>query len=371
MTGKADGIYTQLYLQFKLLNKNLFEHHLILAYPIENIAAFKEFGVEVKIFPNLKSKFPLIAFFQIISYITKNRIDVLHVHFLKPFVLIGIINTLLRKGCLYNYHGLSFDNKFNNKIETTIYKFFNFFINLTKSYDMIIAPSEESKRKLQNENRFRIPIKDYCLGMDIHLFSGDLDPKLKELFENLKKDSLIIGIVARIDIAKRIDNALYIFNKLLKYHPEITLVIMGDGDQTDDIKLIINKMSLREKVHLLGFVPNARLYIKYFDIFLLTSDYEGFPIAIWEAMASGIPIVSSDVGGVKEILENENCGYTYPIQNLTDATELLLDLLKDESKRIKLGKNGFNAIKNKYPTRRFIARIQKIYENLASHTYDE
>jgi glycosyltransferase involved in cell wall biosynthesis len=353
------------------MDRKRFEYHIILAYPIENLEVLEYAGIKVKILPNLRSKLPLVAFFKIIYYIINNNIDVLHVHFLKPFVIIGIANIFLRKGSIYNYHGLSFDNLFNNRIETTIYKIFNSFINLMKSYDLIIAPSEESKRKLHSENRFNIPIESYYVGMDIHLLSGNLNAKVKKFFENLKKDSLIIGIVARIDIAKRIDNAIKIYAEILKYHPKIALVIMGDGDKTEDIKLLINKMGLGEKVHLLGFVSNARLYIKYFDIFLLTSDYEGFPVAIWEAMASGIPIVSSDVGGVREILENENCGYTYPVHNLSDAAERLLELIKDESKRIQLGKNGFNAIKQKYQTTRFIDKIHRIYENLASHNYEE
>jgi glycosyltransferase involved in cell wall biosynthesis len=371
LTGKADGIFTQLTLQFRFSDKKRFEHHLIIAYPIENLAVIEDLGIKYKILPNLKSKFPIIAFFQIISYVKKNRINVLHTHFLKPFVLIGILNLFMRKGCLYNYHGLSFDNLFNNKIETAIYKFFNFYINLVKSYDLIIVPSEESKRRLQNENRFRIPIESYYVGMDINLLSEDLNTKLKQFFENLKNEYLIIGIVARIDIAKRIDNALRIYGELLKYTSKTTLVILGDGDQTDEIKFLMNKMGLTSKVHLLGFVPNARSYIKFFDIFLLTSDYEGFPISIWEAMASGIPIVSSDVGGVKEILENENCGYTYQVRNLNDATKRLLELVEDKSKRIHLGKNGFNAIREKYRTERFIDKMDKIYENLAYHNYND
>jgi glycosyltransferase involved in cell wall biosynthesis len=364
LTGKADGIFTQLFLQARFSDKNKLEYHLIIAYPIQNLNLLEDLDVHIKILPNLKSKFPLIAGFQLFSYIKKNGIDVLHTHFLKPFILIGILNIFLRKGALYNYHGLSFDNVFNNKIEIAIYKFFNFFINLVKSYDLIIVPSKESKRKLQNENRFRIPIESYYLGMDTNLLTEKPDRKLVRFFENLKTDNLIIGIIARIDIAKRIDNALRIFNKLLQYNSEIVLVVIGDGDKTEEIQLVITQFGLSGKVHLLGFVPNARIYIKYFDIFLLTSDYEGFPIAIWEAMSSGVPIVSSDVGGIKDILEEENCGCTYPVQNLDDGVKCILDLLNDKSKRNRLGENGFNAIISKYRIEKFIDKIDKLYKKI-------
>lgn len=367
LTGKADGIFTQLYLQFKFSDKNLFENHLVLPYRIENLEIFKILDVRIIIFPNLSAKFPIKAFFQIINYIRKNKIDVLHIHFLKPYALVGILNTFLRRGCLYNYHGLSFDNLFNTKFESRIYKIINFYINMVKSCDLIITPSNESKLKLLNEKRFRIPIESYYLGMDLNLINDSTNKITQEFFEDIKKDNLIVGTIARIDIAKRIDNALIIFKTINKYYPHTILVILGDGDKTDEMKLIIEKMGLEKKVYLMGYIPNARLYIRYFDIFLLTSDYEGFPIVIWESMASGVPIVSSDVGGIKEIIENENCGYTYPVNNLTQAEKLILDLISDEPKRIELGRNGLNAITNKYSPGNFICKIQNIYKILASH----
>src|SRR3989339_1240862 len=327
MTGKADGIYTQLLMQFRFMDTNRFEQHLILSHPIENIEIYKELGVKIKLLPKLKSKIPLIAFLQTVFFIKKNKIDVLHVHFLKPYIIIGIANLFLRKGAIYNYHGLSFDNLFNSRTESMIYKIFNRFINFVKSYNLIIAPSEESKRRLLVEKRFCIPIESYYVGMDVNILSGRLDSKLEVFFEDLKKDNLIIGMVARIDIAKRIDNAVKIFVELLKEYPGIKLVILGDGNKTDDVLRVIDQMGVSEKVYLLGYVPNARNYIKYFDIFLLTSDYEGFPIAIWEAMLSGVPVVSSDVGGIKEIIDRENCGYTYPVQNLQVAKDSLLELI--------------------------------------------
>ena len=71
-------------------------------------------------------------------------------------------------------------------------------------------------------------------------------------------------------------------------------------------------MNLNQNVKMLGYIPNAKLYIKYFDLLLFTSDWEGLPLSVWEAMAAKVPIVSTDVGGVKEILEKEKCGLTYP-----------------------------------------------------------
>jgi glycosyltransferase involved in cell wall biosynthesis len=111
-------------------------------------------------------------------------------------------------------------------------------------------------------------------------------------------------------------------------------------------------------------VKELQSYYKYFDILLFTSDWEGMPITIWEAMANGVPVVAPDVGGFKEILEENNCGLVYKPGNINEAEEKLLQILDDAELKNTLGLNGYQAIKSKYTEKNFINTLEQYYDQI-------
>ena len=121
-----------------------------------------------------------------------------------------------------------------------------------------------------------------------------------------------------------------------------------------------------DRLQFWGYVEGAKNYINYFDTLLLTSDWEGFPLTIWEAMAAGIPIISTDVGGIKEILEKEKCGLIYPKGDSDRAIRSIIELMDNNSYRMKLGENGKKAIETKYNRDQFISFFDALYSNLLS-----
>lgn len=124
------------------------------------------------------------------------------------------------------------------------------------------------------------------------------------------------------------------------------------------------KYDIDKQCKFYGYVENASLYVEYFDLLLLTSDWEGFPISVWEAMSKGIPILSSDVGGIKEVVESENCGIVYTKNDLHSATQIILDLIRKPKTLKTLGSNGKVAINNKYSLENFTKSIEKFYTEL-------
>jgi len=142
-------------------------------------------------------------------------------------------------------------------------------------------------------------------------------------------------------------------------------MIFGDGDTKEDLIKYVSELGLKSKVFFFDFVQNVSSYFSLFDILLFTSDWEGMPLTVWEAMANKLPIVAPDVGGFKEILEENNCGLVFKPDDLGDAEIKLWKLIEDESLRKKLGENGFRVIKEKYNSNNFIRQIENIYLNLS------
>ena len=365
ITGKSDGTYAHIRMIFKYLSKDKFQNFLVFQGNSDIEIEARQLGIKVHVMKSLNKKFPVRCFKEFYSFVKSENIDIIHVHFLKPYSIAGLSNIFLRKKMIFNYHGLFIDNLYNTKIDKLLYKRIHEIVNFFNVVDVAIVPSITSRQILLNEtNKFK-SIKTYYDGYD-EIIDEQIDSELIKFFLDLKKISFVVGIIARIDIQKRIDIALEIAKEITKIRNDVCLVILGDGALEKEIAKKIEVMNLNQNVKMMGYIPNAKLYIKYFDLLLYTSDWEGLPLSVWEAMAAKVPIVSTDVGGVKEILEKEKCGLTYPKRNVEQGVKTILELLSDEKKREVMGEKGYNAIKQKYNSKAFADFFNNLYLSLSS-----
>lgn len=158
----------------------------------------------------------------------------------------------------------------------------------------------------------------------------------------------IIG-VGRLNVAKRFDLLLEAHNLLLKEGIYNELLILGEGNELDNLKSMINNKGLNESIKLLGFKKNPYPYIKKSDVFVMTSDYEGFSLVLAEAMILGKAIVSTKCTGPKELLNYGKCGLLVECNNVIKIKEaikrILIDtkLKKDLEFKCKIRSNIFNS----------------------------
>ncbi|MCH7724294.1 MAG: glycosyltransferase, partial [Bacteroidetes bacterium] len=177
-------------------------------------------------------------------------------------------------------------------------------------------------------------------------------------------DSFRLIYVGRIDNEKRVDRAIDLISQLKKENVDIHLFIFGNGDLMNEIRLQIERLNVQKLITFLGIVKNPKIYFKLFDTLILTSDREGLPLVIWEAMSQGLPIISTDVGGVKEIINDARCGLLFNKNNLKDGSLLIKRILGDDYLKKSLGVNGLNAIGYKYNQANFDKQIDGIYSCL-------
>lgn len=150
----------------------------------------------------------------------------------------------------------------------------------------------------------------------------------KEL--NIDKGIKIIGNVARFDKPKNPFIFLDVAKKVLRQKQDVEFVWIGDSTQNtiirkDLVKMVDHQPLLKNKVHFIGFRENAANLMSDFDILLFTSDSEGMPLVILEAQAHGIPIASTDVGGIAEIIGPY--GITTSINDREQCTDELTDYI--------------------------------------------
>lgn len=193
----------------------------------------------------------------------------------------------------YNYESFLFDgrSKLSAYMLSTLWNIF------LLRHDKIITLSKHML-KYYTERLFNKKI-DFVYNSRV---IKEVDVNFKDLYleNNLPKDLLILGCASRLTKLKRIDLVI----DALKSLPFCGLVILGDGPEISNLKLLVRKENLSDRVFFKGYVDNPQDYFKYFDFFVLSSDVEGFPLSLIEACLSKVPVISSDLDIVCELFSN-------------------------------------------------------------------
>ncbi len=135
-------------------------------------------------------------------------------------------------------------------------------------------------------------------------------------------------MVAELHPSKRVEDAIDALAELKDSHPDLHLVVMGDGELKEWLTKRAEHYGLEARVHLLGFVPDAPKYLKAFDVFLMISRTEALGLALIEAGYAGLPVVAARAGGIPEVVKHKKTGILVPRENphtLARAVRLFLE----------------------------------------------
>jgi len=141
------------------------------------------------------------------------------------------------------------------------------------------------------------------------------------------------------------------------------LVIVGWGPEHDAILKEARTLSVENRVHLPGFLPDPHRYVGLFDVFAITSDTEQFPLSLTEAMAARLPVVSTAVGDIPEIVSAENLPYVTPKEDETALASNLRKFLSDASLRGAVGAANRVRVEREFTLRAMCERYHSLYEN--------
>ena len=145
--------------------------------------------------------------------------------------------------------------------------------------------------------------------------------------------------------------------------PEAKLVLVGDGEEREHLETLTDNLGIRECVEFAGRVPHERVqdYMNQAEVFVLPSLSEGFPVTILEAMACGLPVVATRVGGLPDVIEDGVNGYLVKAKEPSEIAEALLKLLLDEQLWETISKTNKQKI-NEYSWERVALALEKIYQ---------
>jgi len=215
--------------------------------------------------------------------------------------------------------------------------------------DRIICYTEDEKKELTNLGVNPI-IRVIHNGIDTHLFSP-----------NKEKENLILW-VGRFIPGKGVEYLIEAFSILSKKYYDLKLLLIGDGPKKGDILEKAKKLGVREKISTISFVPNDKMPTIYrkSKVFVLPSLSEGFPRTILEAMSCEVPVVSTDLPQIRNLISD--CGFLVPEKNPVALVEAIDRLLSDEDLRNKFGVNGRKKVKKNYNWQETVEKTVELYK---------
>ena len=184
--------------------------------------------------------------------------------------------------------------------------------------------------------------------------------KLKKKY-HINKDEFVIGTVNRIAEEKNLEQELQAFQNLVNLNSKIKLVIVGDGPSLGELKKLVSKYHLTNKVILTGKVKyeNIALYYHLFDVFTSFSKTETQGLTIIEALASSLPVICINDKAFKEMVIHNYNGYLF--NNNDEFTEYVLNLINKQNIYLEMKSNAENSI-HKYSKEVFASEVLKIYQ---------
>ena len=272
-----------------------------------------------------------------VDVITNNNIDVLHVHYAIPHASAAYMarQILLKEGI-------------NVPVITTLHGTDITLVGRDKTYSPVVTFSmnESAAITAVSKNLRDETFKNFKMEKEIEVIYNFVDAKrfnkkpvtaFKQLIApNNEKILLHASNFRKI---KRVEDVVYIFDKVNKVIPS-KLLFVGDGPERSSIEALCRKTCAHADIRFLGRQEQMEEILAISDLFILPSEYESFGLVALEAMAAGVPVISTNVGGLPEININGVTGYLSNIGDIEDMSNNTIKILSDEKALAKMKKKA-------------------------------
>jgi len=343
----------------KLHDQQAFEFHYIYFLPWKSqmVSSIKEAGGEVTCMPAKNNLSVLLRSNKVKTYIRQHQISLIHCHL--PWT--GFMGRYL-----YRVEGVPVIYTEHNKQERyhPITRFLN---RITfNEQAQVIAVSSDVKKSIQKNIRPKVKVSTILNGVNTQSFVKDLDAA-KAIRKQLKiaDSTVVIGTIAVFRSQKRLKEWIQVFKKVHEKHPDTHAVIVGDGLLRKEIEAEIAELNLQSCLSLAGLQPNVKPWLSAMDIFLMSSVFEGLPIALLEAMSMQCAIVTTDAGGIKEVIRNGQDGLMVSVDSWKELSHCVDQLLHDPLLIKKYGESARKRAEESFSLVEMVYQLENLYTNLA------
>jgi glycosyltransferase involved in cell wall biosynthesis len=305
----------------------------------------------------------ILALLEIKRFIKENNIQIVHTHSSKAGILGRWAAKLSGvKIIIHTVHGWPFHD-YQAKFLS------GFFIWLERraaqfTDQLIIVSNHDRQIGLKSRIGSDIKYRLIRYGVEYDKFNA-LDKNFrKEL--GIKDNELVVGMIASFKPQKCPQDFIQLASSVSRDLPNTKFILVGDGVLRKKTEQLINKYNLQKKVILVGWRRDIPEILASLDIFVLTSLWEGLPISALEAMAASLPVITTNTGGVSEIVEEGKNGFLIYRKDTQSMSDKLISLLKDSNIRKQMGEKAKASLGADFSLANMLQNHENLYSDLSN-----
>jgi glycosyltransferase involved in cell wall biosynthesis len=363
------GVETKLHYLAQFLDREKFQLTFLLIYPYykagedsfrirkKHNAFFQWKDVETIELP-MKHRYDVFLFFKVARIIREMRIDLLYMMALGVGTFLGPIAAKLGGVCRI----VRENQNVIRGLYPGILKFLDrVFISMT---DRIVVPSLFLKNLMVEELRI-VPSKITVIPNAIDLTSFGAKPGRKAVKKELgiREQTRVVGVVANLLPVKAHDVLIRAVPEVIKVIPDTVFLLAGDGPLRSNLESLVQKLNLTEHVQFLGHRSDVAELVQSFDVGVLCSKIETQGIVLIEMMATGVPVIAPDVGGIPEIIEDGVNGLLTVQGDSDQLAGSVICLLSDPKRAHLLGKAGRDRVQEKFSVDCMVRSTEQIFKS--------
>lgn len=295
---------------------------------------------------------------KIVDMVKAHQIDVLHVHYAIPHAYAGYMakKMLHEEGIdlpiVTTLHGTDITLVGSHPFYKTAV---TFSINKSDAVTSVSQSLKEDTQRLFNTKKDITVIPNF-IDLDKH------KPTNKNCQRNLlaMPDERVIAHISNFRSVKRIPDVIHIFHAIQKEIPS-KLMMIGEGPEREKAEQLCVELNIENKVVFLGNSNEVNKILGFSDLFLLPSQTESFGLSALEAMASGVPVVSSNSGGLPEVNINGVSGFLSPVGDIKSMSQNAIHILKNPND-LETFKKGAKSTASKFDIHQIVPSYEKVYK---------
>lgn len=332
-----------------------FHYIYFLPWKFQMVKEIEDAGGIVTCFP-AKNNFEIIRkVYSIVRYVRRNNIKLIHCHLPWAGIVGRAVGKLTGVPVIYTEH-----NKWERYHKLTYYlNKFSF-----SSQRRVIAVSGDVANSIKSHYRKLTPKVQVVLnGINVEKYSNDLlfDKNIRKEY-NIPDEAIVIGLTCVFRVQKRLTIWLEIAKKLHDEFHGIHFLIVGDGTLRNEVFAKAKELNTEKYVHFAGLQSEIRPYLKAMNIFMMSSEFEGLPIALLEAMSMECMPACTAAGGIPELIKHDQNGVLVPVSDPLQLADALTKYLQSPSLISEMGKVARKTVKEHFSMQKMVSELETIYD---------